>query len=65
MIKKAAYEGQMQAQNELIRYLSEIAQNTRETANKQFGITQNDIGKAARNYARDYTTRTGRPAYSF
>lgn len=34
MIRKASYEGQMQAQNELIRYLSEIARNTRETAEK-------------------------------
>lgn len=34
MIRKASYEGQMQAQNELIRYLSEIARNTRETADK-------------------------------
>ena len=49
----------------LVPYLSDIAQNTRETANKEFGITQNEVGKAARNYARDYTTRTGRPAYSF
>lgn len=34
MIRKASYEGQMQAQDELIRYLSEIAQNTKETAEK-------------------------------
>lgn len=34
MIRKASYEGQMQAQSELIRYLSEIAQNTKETAEK-------------------------------
>lgn len=49
----------------LVPYLSDIAQSSRETANKEFGITQNEVGKAARNYARDYTTRTGRPAYSF
>ena len=49
----------------LVPYLSDIAQSSRVTANKEFGITQNEVGKAARNYARDYTTRTGRPAYSF
>lgn len=49
----------------LVPYLSDIARNTRETANKEFGITESAIGKAARNYAKDYTTRTGRPAYDF
>lgn len=49
----------------LVPYLSDIAQSSRVTANKEFGITQNEVGKAARNYAKDYTTRTGRPAYSF
>lgn len=38
MIRKASYDGQMQAQNELIRYLSEIAQNTRETADKDMSV---------------------------
>lgn len=32
---------------------------------KEFGITQNDIGKAAQSWARDYSKRTGREAYSF
>lgn len=32
---------------------------------KEFGISQSDIGKAAQNWARDYSRRTGREAYSF
>lgn len=32
---------------------------------KEFGITESQIGKASRNYARDYFDRTGRQAYQF
>lgn len=32
---------------------------------KKFGISQNDIGKAARNYSREYFNRTGNSAYDF
>ena len=32
---------------------------------KEFGITENQIGKASRSYARDYYDRTGKQAYSF
>lgn len=32
---------------------------------KEYGITKDDIGKASREYARDYFKRTGRDAYSF
>lgn len=32
---------------------------------KEFGITKDDIGRAARSYANDYYKRTGREAYSF
>ena len=44
-------------------YLREIAANTRETANKDFTITEKAIGKAASNYASDYYRRTGKYAY--
>ena len=44
-------------------YLREIATNTRETANKDFTITEKAIGKAASNYANDYYRRTGKYAY--
>lgn len=32
---------------------------------KEFGISQNDVGRAAQKFARDYSLRTGREAYSF
>lgn len=32
---------------------------------KEFGVTQDQIGKSARKYAREYFNRTGREAYSF
>lgn len=32
---------------------------------KEFGITQDEVGRAAQNYARNYTQRTGRDAFSF
>lgn len=33
--------------------------------NKEFGITDSDIGKSAQRYAREYFNRTGNEAYSF
>lgn len=45
----------MRQQNELLRGI--LA--------KEFGITEQQIGKAAQNYSRDYMKRTGNPAYSF
>ena len=45
----------MRQQNELLRGI--LA--------KEFGITEQQIGKAAQNYSRDYMRRTGNPAYSF
>lgn len=32
---------------------------------KEFGVTQDQIGRSARKYAREYFNRTGREAYSF
>lgn len=34
-------------------------------AEKEYGITQDAIGRSARNYAMEYQRRTGRPAYDF
>lgn len=45
----------MRQQNELLRGI----------LSKEFGITEQQIGKAAANYSRDYMRRTGNPAYSF
>lgn len=50
--------------NVLAPYLAQIAQNTRETADKEFGITEKQIFDANRHQAQDYTRRTGRPAFS-
>jgi hypothetical protein len=33
--------------------------------NKEFGISQTQIGKASRGYAKEYYDRTGRQAYEF
>lgn len=32
---------------------------------KEYGITKDEIGRAARSYAKDYANRTGKQAYSF
>lgn len=45
----------MRQQNELLRGI--LA--------KEFGISEQQIGKAAQNYSREYMRRTGNPAYSF
>ena len=45
----------MRQQNELLRGILV----------KEFGITEQQIGKAASNYSREYMKRTGKPAYSF
>lgn len=45
----------MREQNQLLRAILE----------KEFGISKNDIGRAARDYAREYTERTKKPAYTF
>lgn len=50
--------------NVLAPYLADIAQNTRETADKDFIISNETIGKGARAYARDYFNRTGEYAYN-
>ena len=45
----------LQKQNELLLGILE----------KDTGISKNDIGMAAQSWARDYSRRTGREAYSF
>ena len=47
----------------LTPYLSEIARNTKETANKEFGITERAIGKAVQNQNKIKETRTGRDLF--
>lgn len=47
----------------LAPYLAEIARNTRETADKEFGVTERAIGKAVQNQNRIKETRTGRDLF--
>lgn len=52
----------MQQEIEELRTQNEFLQRI---AAKEFGITENQIGESARNYAKNFKNRTGRPAYSF
>lgn len=51
-----------QQEMELLRQQNQLLQGILE---KEFGITSEQIGKSARNYAKDYFNRTGREAYIF
>lgn len=44
-------------------YLSQIAQNTRETADKEFGISEERVFRATQNQANAFQKRTGRLAF--
>jgi hypothetical protein len=44
-------------------YLSQIAQNTRETADKEYGISEERVFRATMNQANAFQKRTGRPAF--
>lgn len=48
--------------NALLREQNELLQRI---LAKEYGISKSDIGKASRDYARDYFRRTGRDAYTF
>ena len=48
--------------NALLREQNELLQRI---LAKEYGISKSDIGKASREYARDYFRRTGRDAYTF
>lgn len=60
-IREAVYSTSQQ-EIELLREQNRLLQGI---LNKEFGISQNDIGKAARNYSKEYFNRTGNPAYDF
>lgn len=49
-------------QNQLLRRQIDLLE---EITRKEFGISKNDVGKAARDYSREYFNRTGKPAYDF
>ena len=58
-IKDAVYATSQQ-EIALLRQQNELL---RELVSKEFGISQDDIGKSARRYAQEYYRRTGEPAY--
>lgn len=60
-IRDAVYSTAQQ-EMELLRKQNQLLQGILE---KEFGITSEQIGKSARNYAKDYFNRTGREAYIF
>lgn len=67
-ISAAVYRGN-QENNSLIRQEIALLQKQNELLlgilEKDTGISKNDIGMAAQSWARDYSRRTGREAYSF
>lgn len=57
--------GVMEAVSEVLApYLADIAQNTRETADKDFGITEREVFNATRRQANNFSKRTGKPAFN-
>lgn len=60
-IRDAVYSTAQQ-EMELLRQQNQLLQGILE---KEFGITSEQIGKSARDYAKDYFNRTGREAYIF
>lgn len=67
-ISAAVYQGNQES-NALLREEIALLQRQNELLlgilDKEFGITQDEIGKSARKWAKDYYNRTGNEAYSF
>lgn len=66
-VAESAYRGTLRALREYDEKgtLNEQNRLLAEIADKDFGMTTNEIGNAARKFARDFAKRTGREAYSF
>lgn len=60
-IRDAVYE----TANQEVALLKEQNRLLQAILEKEYGITKDDIGRAAQSYSRDYMRRTGRPAYDF
>ena len=57
-------QGVKEAVSEILApYLADIADSSRKTANKNFGITSREAFSAVRTEASNYTRRTGQPAF--
>lgn len=67
-IAQAVYEGNREVIGVMRQELVETRKQNEiltQILAKEFGITKEEVGKAARSYANDYFKRTGREAYSF
>lgn len=67
-ISNAVYQGNREIVNVMYQELDETKRQNdilTQILAKEFGITKDDVGRAAQSYARDYLRRTGRDAYSF
>lgn len=60
-IRDAIYQTSQQE----IQLLKEQNGHLQAIVQKEFSVSQNDVGKAARNYAKEYFNRTGNEAYIF
>ena len=67
-ISAAVQRGNQQMISYMQQEIEELRQQNNylmQIASKNFGITKDQIGQNARDWAREYTTRTGNEAYSF
>ena len=67
-ISDAVQKGNQQMISYMQQEIEELRQQNNylmQIASKNFGITKDQIGQNARDWAREYTTRTGNEAYSF
>ncbi len=65
-ISAAVQRGNQQMISYMQQEISELRTQNQlltELLNKEFGISYSDVGKASQKYAREYTNRTGKPAY--
>lgn len=65
-ISNAVQRGNQQLVAYLQQEVNELRQQNeylRTIASKEFGITEKQIGQASQRFARDYSNRTGKPAY--
>lgn len=65
-ISSAVQRGNQQLVSYLQQEVNELRQQNeylRTIASKEFGITEKQIGQASQRFARDYSNRTGKPAF--
>ena len=65
-ISAAVQRGNQQMISYMQQEISELRTQNQlltELLNKEVGISYSDVGKASQKYAREYTNRTGKPAY--